>query len=203
MARKSTITVGVTRGQLFSALTGRSGAGLAPGASIRDKLTTAFGSNRKGNVDTRTAAKELGVSQRTVQRWIAGEGRQRSAPKPATANVIDTKARQAATTKRGRSRAVDAMRKSSLGRQMSRGGGTITVRANQGPGSGVGYQRWRSVMIPITTSDGSNHMDQLWAAYEAGGDAAARAVIDDLAQDYCAGWQFGEVQDFSIDRGRF
>lgn len=201
MARRATTPPreGFSRGQLFSALTGRPEGGVSASGSLRDKLDAAYGRNARGGIDTRSAAKDLGVSQRTVQRWIAGEGKQRiAAPRPSVAKALDTKARQSASTKGGRARAVAAFRSSAAGRSMAKKGGVITVSANQGPGKGPGYQRWRTVDIPTSLFDGSNQMDALWGAYEAGGDAAARAVIADLAQDYCAGWEFGEVGSIDI-----
>ncbi|WP_282206819.1 telomere-protecting terminal protein Tpg [Kitasatospora fiedleri] len=43
----------------------------------------------KGAKSTKALAAELGVSQRTVQRWLKGQGN----PKPAAAKAIETKVR--------------------------------------------------------------------------------------------------------------
>src|SRR5664279_1619399 len=87
------------RSLLFASLTGREGdVSGQPTGDVPAMLTAAYGPGPRGGVHTRAAAADLGVSQRTVQRWVAGEGHQRNRPAPEHLRTLARKARQAATT---------------------------------------------------------------------------------------------------------
>ena len=98
------------RGKLFAALTGRQVdvSGTA-GADLRGQLMAVGGPSgrTKSGIDLTKAAKGLGVSRRTVERWVkteqTGDGQR---PSPGHAKKLATKARQAATTKAGRKAAL-------------------------------------------------------------------------------------------------
>lgn len=63
-------------GVTAQALLGARQAKLPAVQDVRGSLLTAF-QRRDGSIDTRRAADELGVSQRTVQRWVKGISRPR------------------------------------------------------------------------------------------------------------------------------
>ena len=94
------------RNTLFAVLTGRQGdvSGKA-GGDVRGMLMAVGGSSTrtKSGIDLTAAANKLGVSRRTVERWVktaqTGTGQRPSAPH---AKALAAKARQAATTKAGR-----------------------------------------------------------------------------------------------------
>src|SRR6476660_4017891 len=54
--------------KLFDALAGTP-APTAP--TVREQITNLYGTGPRGNPNTRAAAEDLGVSQRTIQRWIS------------------------------------------------------------------------------------------------------------------------------------
>ena len=70
------------RSSLFRGLTGRQGADVSGKAGtspdLRGMLLAAYGPGARGGVNTAAAAQDLGVSRRTVERWVAPEGRQRA-----------------------------------------------------------------------------------------------------------------------------
>jgi hypothetical protein len=172
------------RGKLFTALTGRTGA---VGGSLVDQLSAAFGPGARGaRVNARAAAQALGVSTRTVQRWVAGD----SKPKPANAQAVRRRARQAATTKAGRRSAMATAR----GDRASRYGARLHITGTQGP---LDYERYRrTANLDLDPA----MVEQLRDAYEAGGD---RGVVDwatgALDQNYVSDWNIVSIDDIRFD----
>lgn len=176
---------------IFKGLTGRAGS---PTGSVRDMLTSAFGTNARGGPNTRAAASELGVSQRTVQRWIAGENRkQRNAPRADHLSTLRTKARQSTTTKKGRKAALDQSRS----RFASRKSAKLTTHGLQGPeGGGKGYSRMRTVSLELSGTD----IDAMFDAYEKGGDKAVTQWLEQHhSANYVPGWTFENIDHIKID----
>lgn len=182
------------RQALFSGLTGRGGdVSGRPDGDLRTLLQTAFGEGRRpGGVDTRAAAEGLGVTQRTVQRWLAGAGRQSHGASPEHMKAIARKARQAASTQAGRRAATAAVRQGPLPRT----GARLTVRGMQGPmRSGSDYRRTRAVDFDLEPGD----VDGLLSAYERGGDRAAVGWLEGHADaTYVADWSFESIDDLSL-----
>ncbi len=177
------------RQALFTALTGNAGAQVSGTSSdVRGMLSTVYGTVRNGQpaVDTREAAKRLGVSQRTVQRWIKGE----NAPAPERLKTIQKKSRQAATTKRGRARAVKRATTSS---KFVTEGVRVRVAGDQGP---AGYSRDRSAAQKLSPEE----YQELLEAFAEGGEAGALEFLQSvMSEKYVDNWQFNRVNDFRID----
>src|SRR3546814_10083193 len=114
--------------RLFESMTGRTGdVSGAAGGSLTEKLQAAFGPGKRGApVNVKAAADALGVTPRTVQRWISGQIR---TPKADHSKALTRMARQAATTKAGRKAAMASRR----GDRASRFGATVRIQGTQGP----------------------------------------------------------------------
>ncbi|MBV6762661.1 terminal protein [Rhodococcus opacus] len=191
------------RSMVFGALTGRPEAAVTPQAGgrpdLKGMLLAAYGLNRRGGLDTATAAKDLGVTQRTVQRWVASAGHQRiAAPKRDTLSALMKKARQAATTQRGRKAALAAVRASKQGKALANHGGHIRIRGHQGPSAaGKTYKRDREIRLELSPSE----VEAMWSAYEQGGDKAFSSWITDHADiQYVAGWEFERIDEMHLGR---
>ena len=121
----------IDRGAVFAALTGRKGDVSGGGESVRGMLAAVAGTSRRtGEVDTRAAAAALGVSQRTVQRWLRSERETgRAGIRPENLTRTQKSSRQAATTRQGRRRALqDARTRRNRQRPV-----TVQVHGEQGP----------------------------------------------------------------------
>lgn len=185
------------RQSLFRGLTGRTGdVSGDTEVSTASMLRAAYGSTARGGIDTKAAAKDLGVSQRSVQRWIASEERQHARPRADRLKAIATKARQAATTQRGRKQALRGVRDSSAGKKMAAKGASISVDGRQGPsGAKATYVRQRAIGLSLSP----NEVESLWAAYEQGGDKAASTWLTNHAGDnYLDGWQFESIDSLNM-----
>ncbi|UQN31787.1 hypothetical protein [Brachybacterium kimchii] len=177
---------------IFQGLTGRQGS--PTGGSVRSMIVAAFGTTSRGGPNTRAAAQELGVSQRSVQRWIAGEDRkQRSKPRADHLSTLRTSARQAATTKKGRKASLDKARSRFANRKSAR----LTTHGMQGPeGGGTGYSRQRTVTVEL----GANDIDAMFDAYEKGGDAAVTQWLEQHhSANYVPGWTFEGIDTIGIE----
>lgn len=171
------------RNSLFRAMTGR-GGDVTAGASLTDKLRAAFGPGPRGAVvNAKAAAEALGVSTRTVQRWVKGEIRN---PKADHVQAITKAARQAASTKAGRKAALAVARDD----RASKRGATLTIKGRQGP---LDYERHgRSVTLDLDPSQVRAMRD----AWEAGGDnGVLRWTSSTLDQDYVADWNIVSIDD--------
>ncbi len=174
---------------IFEALTGRKGASISSKeGNAKSMLIAGFGTIRKGEtvVDTRKAAKSLGVSQRTVQRWIKGTN------KPASTHLekLKTRSRQAATTKRGRERAVKS---SSRAQSFAAKGAMVRIEGTQGPGD---YKRKRSTQISLSPEQ----FEQLMESYAIQGDEAAVKKLENFySSNYVDDWSIGAIDTIRID----
>lgn len=175
------------RNSIFNALTGR-GGDITTGGTLTDKLVAAFGPGRRGaTVNTQAAAKALGVTPRTIQRWVKGEIRN---PKPSHAQALAKAARQAATTKAGRKAALAAAR----GDRASKRGATMRIRGQQGP---LDYERYgRTVTLDLNPEQ----VEAMRDAYEAGGDKGMLGwTTTELDQNYVADWNIVTIDDIRFD----
>lgn len=177
------------RQTLFGALTGQPGDVTGrPDGDLRSQLQAAFGPGRRpGSVNTTAAAQALGVSQRTVQRWLAG----RHGAKPEYRKAIAGRARQAASTQRGRRAAVAAARRGPL----VRNGAQLRISGQQGPAADRKYRRPRSIDLGLDPQD----VDALLTAYERGGDKGAVAWIEGHADAvYVDDWMFDSISNLEL-----
>lgn len=167
----------------------RGDADVAAGASVRGMLQAAYGRGpRGGAVNARAAAQDLGVSPGTVRRWAAGTQR----PSPAHLKALQSAARRAATTKRGRRGATADFRASARGRQALRTGDKLRVSGTQGPRD---YPRDREVAVDMSPED----LEAMLRAYEEGGDRGLRDWMEGyLDNNYVAGWEFLTIDDLGI-----
>lgn len=175
---------------LFRGLTGRAGN---PTGSIKEMLIAAYGSNKPGRPDTRKAAQDLGVSQRTVQRWIAGEDRkQRNKPKADSLSKVRIRARQAATTKKGRKAAVQKARENLSNRKAVQ----LSIYAMQGPKTGgKDYSRLRSTSIQVS----GDEVEAMFDAYERGGDKAVTQWLEtQYSGSYVPDWGLADIRDMKL-----
>lgn len=175
------------REQMFSFLTGRNGVGAASG-DLDAQLISAFGASRRdtSRPDTAAAAKKLGVSQRSVQRWLAGGG-----VRGDHREKIQRTARQAMTTKRGRARALRDSAKAG-GAKRPRGRTGIKLGGRQGVTSDleVNY-RARECTVGITDAD-VEAMQNIWVNH--GEQGAAAFLQSHYDEHYAAGWHIQEVE---------
>lgn len=177
---------------IFQGLTGRKGT--PTGGSVRDMLVAAFGTTKRGGPNTRAAAESLNVSQRSVQRWIAGEDRQqRNKPRADHLSNLRTKARQSATTKKGRKSSLDSSRSRFAGRKSAR----LTTYGMQGPeGGGKGYSRLRGVTLEL----GADDIDAMFDAYEKSGDAGVTEWLEQHhSATYVPGWTFDSIDRIGLE----
>lgn len=195
------------RSPLFEGLTELRGADVTgkPGDTpdLKGMLLAAYGPGRRTEIDTRSAAKDLGVSQRTVQRWLATEEHQRTArPKAQNLARLATRSRQAATTQAGRRRAMQAVRQSRKGKALRNFGGKIYITGKQGVEGGGGfYIRYRTIGIPPTGDlVPPADIEGLWAAYERGGEKSVSQWLTDYADQHYAGdWTFETIDDIRVE----
>ncbi len=155
------------RSKLFNALTGgEADVSGQPGGDLAGMLMAVGGrSDRtRSGIDLTKAAAALGVSRRTVERWAktaeTGTGQR---PSAAHAKTLASRARQMATTKRGRRAAVTRQA------PLPRGAGAqIQITGVQGPPDPQrkGYRRLRTTQIDLTPDEAQDMID----AWVDGGD---------------------------------
>lgn len=123
---------------------------------VRGSLSTRY-QRADGSIDTRRAAGELGVSQRTVQRWAKGESR----PKLASQESLRGKVRESLLdTKRGA--------------RLANKGATVELTAVVDVSGDV---RQRSLGKGAAIKLSGQDMDNIAKAYAQGGDKAATAAL--------------------------
>ncbi len=182
---------GQLRNTLFQGLTGRRDADVGGReASVTGMLQAAFGKGRRGAaVDTRAAARALGVSQRTIERWVKGDNQPRSDHR----KTLSRRARSAATTKRGRRAAIqEPLIRAQAGR-----GARLTLKGIQGPyRAGSDTARDRTIGLNLTPAQ----LQDLLNIYADAGDKAAMKWLEQLTdQDYLAGWGFDKIDRLGLD----
>ena len=161
---------------------------------VREQLIAAYGPGRRGAaIDTRAAAKDLGVTQRTVERWIAAEGRQRSTPKLAVVAAAGG-ALPAGRHHQGRASPLRSarMRNTSQGKNKANFGGRLTIDGYQGP---KGYPRIRAITLDLPP----DQVEAMWSAYEAGGQKAMLDWVNGRGDEYVQGWSVDRLDDLRWD----
>lgn len=181
------------REKVFGFVTGRRGAVGSSSGDVTAQLISAYGTSRRDPTrpDTAAAAKALNVSQRTVQRWVKGGGL-----RPDHAKKVETQARQAMTTKRGRARAMKAA-KATGASDRPPGKNAITIGGVQGAQSSIDENyRDRDTSVRVTDDDIASLQD-LWV--EHGSEGAADWLHAHYDEHYVEDWHFTDVED--IDWG--
>ncbi|MFK0074604.1 hypothetical protein [Arthrobacter woluwensis] len=193
------------RDAFFTFFSGRRGAdtsGAAPQADastearvdqLRGQLIAAFGTNRRGGVDTKAAAKALGVSQRSVNYWLAGKYK----PSEQHQKTVQRRSRQAATTKRGRQRlAQDARNR--LAKLPKGKTPQIFVVGVQGPNNAqADYLRHRvtNIFQNLTPTD----VDDFIKAWEEHGEQGAKDWLTNAyGSRYLEDWGFESIDKISF-----
>lgn len=186
------------RGKLFTALTGRDGdvSGQTDG-DLRGMLMAIGGASgrTKSGIDLTKVAASLGVTRRTVERWVKteqeGTGQH---PSPEHAKSVATKARQAATTQAGR-RA--ALADSNMRQAFSRGA-RVSITGPQGPSAdGKNYMRNRTTQLELRPEDAEAMMD----AWESRGEKGFLAWATSYwGAEYLEDWKFDSADDVRIER---
>lgn len=183
-----------TFSQIFQALSGRHPATGDPDperGALTSSLIAAYGTSKRdpSRPNVKAAAKGLGVSERTVQRWITTKGTQQYRPRIATLTKLKTKARQAETTKRGRARAIKQMRAAHPR------GIRVTLAADQGVSAD--YARHRTVTFDL---DNPTMSQAFFDAYENGGDAGALSYLTKTSDESygVSSWWIGSIDHISI-----
>lgn len=170
--------------KLFQTFTGRTGA---TRGDVRGQLITAFGASPRdpNRPDTAEAARRLGVSQRSVQRWLKGGG-----VRPQTQAALTRRARQAMTTKRGRAR---ALAQSTFTRPPGRRGQGLIIGGWQGVVSSVDDNyRDRDTGVQLSTQD-LEALQDTWV--EHGQDGAIAWLHQHWDSHYTDGWHFRDIDD--------
>jgi transposase-like protein len=184
------------RQKLFSALTGQSADVRGnPAGDVQGMLLAVGGSSSKtqSGIDLTRAASSLGVSRRTVERWVraaqTGTGQR---PSTAHAKTLATQARQAASTQRGRAAALAA---SGAARAAARGL-RVSITGKQGPHSlEPPYGRVRTTQVDLDPDMAA----AMLASWEQGGEKGFMAwAAGHWGDHYVSDWRFGDVDDVSI-----
>jgi len=200
----STKFTGRLRNIVFGALTGIAGDVSGDrGGELRDMLMAIGGpAKTKSGINLTEVAKELGVTRRTVERWVTTDGTERGKPKPQTLEAVAKKSRQAATTQRGRAKALARMRGGtgvgSGGAAIGTYGAKLAVRARQGVvAGGRGYLRDRTISLELDPGQ----VEAMQAAYAQGGDKAFVQWAENHADaNYAAGWGMDRIDSLELGR---
>lgn len=184
---------------LHQAFTGRKlGANRTATTDVHDMLMTRFGTERRGEqrVDTREAAQRLGVSQRTVQRWLhdnrmpAGDTHtkltrmvRRQAQKDAVRRAVATSpTRNAAYQERGASVTISGWQ----GPDASRRSGESGARRTD-------YFRDRLATVTIPPAA----YERLFDVYaEQGADGVRDHLLPYFDEQYAGSWQIDTIDEF-------
>lgn len=174
---------------------------------IRDQLRAIGGASArsKSGIDTRHAAQQLGVDQRTVQRWIAAANNRDALPpdqrRHASTGIsagngtkVRRAAQQAVTTKAGRRESIQALRA-----RLGHAAINISFSGSSGPSDGgQSYMRNRAVTVPGVSPD---QQDALFDAYIDGGERGFMdAFTQQLEDGGWVGWKFEDVEHFHFTR---
>lgn len=181
------------RGTLFGSLTGRAGdvSGQRDG-DVRGMLMSIAGPGKtKSGINLTAAAKELGVTRRTVERWVT-DAAEKGRPRGKNLDTLVSKSRQAATTKAGRRKALKDTKQGPMGRY----GAKLSVKGPQGPKrAGKDYKRNRRVQFDVAPED----VQAMIQTYEDGGDQALVSWLEGYAdQNYVDGWGFDGIEEFDL-----
>lgn len=178
----------------FALFTGRAGdiSGSRAGGLLDQLLAIGGASARTASgIDLTRAASGLGVSRRTVERWVAAErtgAGQRPSPRHAAA--LAQRSRTMATTRAGR---ISAMAGTGRVASLARGA-KLTVSGVQGPRS-VEYMRPRTVSVMLDPDQAS----AMAGAWQGGGQRGLmRWAVGHFREEYTDGWRFGEVDSLDV-----
>lgn len=187
------------RSKIFSALTGRTAdVSGKTGGDLRGMLMAVGGpsSKTRSGIDLTNAARSLGVSRRTVERWVrtaqTGSGQR---PSATHATSLAKQARQAATTKAGRRAALAT---SSMRQAIGSRGARLTVDATQGPhAAGQDYMRRRVTQLDLDPADA----EAMMTAWENGGEKGFMSwATSHWGSEYLDDWKFGSVEKIELER---
>ena len=177
------------RSVVHAGLTGRPGDVTGTG-DLRDMLLSVGGASTRtrSGIDLTTAATKLGVTRRTVERWLRGAGRS-----PEHNKALVRAARQTATTRAGRRAAMARVRSAISGAQSVR----LSVSGNQGPvAQGTTYTRKRTTALHLSQQDAAAMLD----AYERRGDAAFQDwATQHWDRNYLDDWSFDSFDSVTIE----
>lgn len=181
------------RATLFSSLTGQQGnvSGGDPD-DVRGMLLAIGGpAKTKSGINLTSVAQQLGVTRRTVERWVTTAG-ERNRLRGRNLEQVRTRSRQAATTKAGRRRSMAGARARGVGKF----GARLSVRGAQGlNAAGKAYRRSRRVTLDLSPDDVQAAMN----AYEQGGDAGYMTWMEQhFSENYQPDWHFDSVDDHSL-----
>lgn len=186
------------RGKIFSALTGRPAdvSGRTTGDVAGMLMAIGGPSNRtRSGIDLTRAAKVLGVSRRTAERWVAtartGTGQR---PSPQRLKDLATRSRQAASTKRGRQAALAG---SPVRQALTSRGGRLFITALQGPPpSGPRETKRNRVTDLALDPDEAAAMIDAW---EKGGEQGFMSwATTKWDEDYLNDWEFARVDNIEL-----
>lgn len=190
------------RSVLYRGLTGGT-QGRPDSDSVRERLLMVAGpSDRtRSGIDLTRAAAVLGVSRRTLERWVAqerdGTGQR---PSPGNDRQLSTAARKAASTQAGRRAVVARLPRPDPTKQVR-----LKVSGLQGTARGGRYYlRRRDTTVFLSAGS----YDRMLAAYASGGDKGLQAWLtgyysggdQDNPVGYGGGaWHFGDITGLGID----
>ena len=174
----------VQRLAFFEGLTGKSYASVS--RDTRSMLEFNFPGSDKQPINKREAARRLGVSVRTIERWAKGDTK----PKPENLSKLTNRTRQSVTTKRGRAQLAKRM-KQTIPPTTER---TISIHGRQGitaDPNAEGSEKPRNgySKLDLTPEEQSAFFDS-WAA---GGDEGAARYLETLYSQpgrYVPNWHF-------------
>jgi len=187
------------RTSLFSMLTGRQAdVSGQVGGDVRGMLMAVGGasSRTKSGIDLTRAAGKLGVSRRTVERWVktaqTGSGQR---PSSQHSKTLATKARQAATTKAGRKAALAG---SPLRQAIASRGARVAIDGMQRPhAAGQDYMRKRVTQLDLDPTDAEAMLN----AWEQGGEKGFMSWASSFwDSEYLNDWKFDDVDSITIER---
>jgi len=179
----------------FGFLTGHREASPTGRAGLRGLLTAAFGTSRRDPTrpDLTAASQALGVSTRQLRRWVAGEVRR---PSATAVQQLQKAARQAASTRRGRSRAVRGARQTGGARRPPRRN-ALRVSGVQGVISSNDDQyRDRTTSVELSDQD-FNDMQTAWI--DRGNAGLVDWLHDHWDDNYQSGWHFIDIDEIDWD----
>lgn len=175
---------------IFTALTGRADSTASNANRIATMLLAVGGTSTrtKSGINLTAAANALGVSRRTVERWVSGT----QAPSPKHSEALD-KAAAPDERRQGLARR-QGLRGSPAAARMLGAPSTLRISAQQGP-SEKAYMRNRSVSVLLDPQDSAGML----AAWEQDGEAGFRAwATGFFSENYVHDWQFGDIDDVDL-----
>lgn len=186
--------------RFFRALTGIKDANVAArGNDFRGMLRAAFPStdpNSRSGIDYKKAAKALGVSTTTVRRW----DKDQQTPNAKHDKQLRRRARQNASTKRGRQQIVSAHMNNL--KQTSQNQARISLSGLQGPPTQDptkakdSYARDRITWVDLPWDKYSELMD----VYATGGEEAAQEYLRQglISRGYPQDWEFSTINGIGL-----